>query len=384
MNEDFGIQQHSAELSGASTDPKKRLTGLPRELRDRILELMLVEDEPTNLSDLAHKYSFFQVVRRFHQIELPRSNITSILRVCKQMEEEGTDLLYGRNTFIADRPSLFEDFFICGPVSEEPSPHPFTGIGLSNAAKVKSARFQISGEIDSDTQDGPNLVQLLNVLCTKLPGLQQLTLITKMRSQINEAPPYDVTVQDIKIERLQTIAIRQLLIAAARITKYHPVLRTAVWRKDSGSERESVIEVTDWSPHSAFRISIMAGKFIVDLVAQGNQAKLMGGSETKTTYRGETYSSVDIVLNSLALRQASFDNLPGFGTFPTVFKLYPSATSSEIDPEEVQKWSDIGRYDLHSDEDSQKRELKAWEDSLGCDGGVLAGFLKYSVWNLRP
>ena len=98
---------------------------LPREIRDIILKLCLDSDEILELKNLQFERRG-RLQLRPHYLGL----FPNILRVCRQLNEEASQLLYGANTFFLDIQPMWQytrDQAICGLLEEEIcSQHPYT------------------------------------------------------------------------------------------------------------------------------------------------------------------------------------------------------------------------------------------------------------------
>ncbi|KAJ9608230.1 hypothetical protein H2200_007218 [Cladophialophora chaetospira] len=121
----INLRLHSAEVSGASADPKLQLMGVAQEVRDKILRYVLISDRPIPLGfwmqlttrsfhDVSDEHNAMQETRlvgcmiktKDYQSEL--RDRTSVLRACKQACAEGRPVFYGENTWLKKDGENFE------------------------------------------------------------------------------------------------------------------------------------------------------------------------------------------------------------------------------------------------------------------------------------
>ncbi|KAI1623241.1 hypothetical protein EDD37DRAFT_463504 [Exophiala viscosa] len=316
--------------------------GMPREIRDTIYKLLLVKEDSILVQfDRSHGY-----IRRNHEtghedsdysivdftaMTVGPKHITSILRANKQFMEEGTDILYGENLFESYHIRAFDDVFVKN--SEY-------GIGRKNAAKIKSARFGVPQNIivyDLGHDD------ILDFLCKVLKNLQHLTLTTRW---ISEKPTSRDDGEWVKLD--QGPNIRALLTAAARVTKFHPGLRKAIWRQWSGGYFSKGWRYDDYSES---QVDELVGAFFVDLVVEG-LAPVLKGSTTKKDPYGEDFQSRDMVLNSQLVRSIARYDKEGWRDLQR-FGLRNDVKTSEVDPSRVESWLGPKQHNLLAEVDPE-------------------------------
>ncbi|KAJ9609106.1 hypothetical protein H2200_006877 [Cladophialophora chaetospira] len=216
--------KHPAEVSGPSRDPEKQLMGLPRELRDEIWRYVYVKAGHVKL----------RCIWQANRNRLPQTvptkpeGIISMLCANKQTMKEGLHILYGENHF-----EFYHDRVFGINTLNYDTQHPYVnGIGLKNAATIKTATYEIPGSIMEGYQDGITFGPSLQFL-SRLVGLKKLTI--KVETFVSL---WDIgNVQVVKVKKKQST--RAILTTAARVTKYHPNLRKAVWRYWSGGDTKT-------------------------------------------------------------------------------------------------------------------------------------------------
>ncbi|KAJ9609108.1 hypothetical protein H2200_006879 [Cladophialophora chaetospira] len=362
-------EPHPAEMSEVSKDPQKRLMGIPRELRDKIYTYLLVRDRPVVILFAEPTYpsrwcrqSFHDEICRYSFLG-PRNTI-GIMLVSKQACNETRDVLYGKNTFDTNKFRGFNNVFING--NGIPKFHGFTGIGTENATKIRTAAFRLKVNTYRDTQDHNDRADFLNILCTQLSGLRHLTLKIVTQNGVCQ----DDSVR-LNVKSRQTRSIRALLTTATRVTKFHPLIRKAVWRKWSGSyasTRKVYCPFSSWPMDE----DAITGEFHVDLVPVGH-VPVVEGSRRVKNYRGVDFDSVDLVLDSLAIRETPWEDIPSWCNFAKCFKLDAAATTSEKNSAEVQTWPGMDSYDPTSEVHPAKRahcvaRRKMWGDQWWVNG----------------
>ena len=152
-------------LFGPSSDPEKQLLGLPLEIRRQIYLAFLVKDENVRLS-----CDYQPDAIRWTSSLSVNDGVTAFLRTCKTIECEGTDVLYGDNTFECYHVRVFKNEFIRG--SSFQHSNVFRRIGKENAAKIKRGVFGLPLVIIRGLQDSIACNPFLDFLCTDLVGLQ--------------------------------------------------------------------------------------------------------------------------------------------------------------------------------------------------------------------
>ena len=352
----------------ASDDPKKRFTGLPREIRDMIYELLLVKSSaiivPFGPGDLDHDTALMipehDLIHPQGNVAVGLQHVTSIIRVNKQLEDEATYMLYAKNVynFYFD-PSFNRAFFKSRPAEHSHD----TGIGRINAAKIKTATFAIPNGIIYGMSFARDHTQVLDLICGRLTGLRKLEL-----TSLHLCPKPDPTKSqflldclNVKIE--QCHHVRALLKTAARITKYHPTLRRSIWHRWSGSQT-----LPRYFPDD--RLSLY-GQWYIHLVPDGPSPALHGNGikqdcfghdfTSKVSRRSistpsfHTYNSVqDFVINSLKTRQTCWTDLSTFSKLSN-FKMDGAPSSSETTPDEVTTWPGVDIYHPWSEYDDSPR-----------------------------
>ncbi|KAI1611903.1 hypothetical protein EDD36DRAFT_269452 [Exophiala viscosa] len=314
---------HLANLPGSSNSPHLQLMGMPKEIREAILRHLLVKDDLIWVNfDFEMRNGRFRETSSMlrHPLVVGPKHITSIIRVNKQTAQEATDILYGANMFASYQVHAFESVFVKDPDN---------GIGIRNAAKIKSAEFTPP----MNTFTGPKTdghQSLLDFLCSDLINLKKLTLKTV-------AAIRRWTLRDI-IDREQVNLIRHLLLIAANVTKFHPTLRKAVWRRWSGTKLAD-----QWGREPGFGKGTFYiwAEFSVDLVPEGPEA-VLEGSITKKNAHGEDIECKDMVINSQLVRQTDWNDVRRWLNVHT-FALPSAAVSSEVDANEIEVWPGTGK-----------------------------------------
>ncbi|KIV77060.1 hypothetical protein PV11_08896 [Exophiala sideris] len=370
MNIDSNIfdDLHQAEMSGASGNPAFQLMGMPKEIRVAILRHLLVEEGSIEMEfgpvadEFENQYSY--AVEPRYRTDIPDGltaipdnptkpaprHSTNILCVNKQISQEATEVLYGMNVFALLEASGFK---WCGKWKR------YHGIGPANAAKVKFVGFEypINEFTDFETshkymstldptntytemQTYYNSMAMLGLLCGRLVSLQKVTLTTRVLPDGVRSPARRAVVEHAQMQHL-----RPLLLMAARLTKFHPTLRKAVWRRWSGSKLTThewwsydlaVGEISRKDPRN------IIGEFHIDIVPEG-LAAVSRGCVTKRNARGEDIDSEDMVINSRLVRQTAWKDIEAWSNIHN-FALSKIATSSEVDPKQVNIWPQVNMW----------------------------------------
>ncbi|KAK5032796.1 hypothetical protein LTS07_004206 [Exophiala sideris] len=320
---------HPATLSGASSNPELRLMGMPKEIREAILKYLLVKDDSIWVRFTVHIHAAQMrdapdpehSVMELGPMVVGPKRITSIVRVNKRTAQEATDILYGANLFASNQLHGFNWVFVKDPRC---------GIGSTNAAKIKTAQFAIP----MDTITGPKTYahqSLLDCLCADLIKLKILTL--KAVILTNRWAPRDI------IEKQLVKGIRPTLLIAARVTKFHPTLRKAVWRRWSGTK---VADKGGRRPGIGKGIDYVWAEIYVDVVPEGLEAVLEGSIAKKDAF-GHEMEHKDMVIDSRLVRQTSWDDTEAWLDVRK-FALPSDVISSEVDAKEVEMWPGLGQY----------------------------------------
>ncbi|KAK4937402.1 hypothetical protein LTR10_021939 [Elasticomyces elasticus] len=378
MNIDSNIFEdlHQAEKSGPSRNPDLQLMGMPKEIRMAILGHLLVEDGPIDMdiSPVAHqcdnpspyaaipayRYPAPWIAPPHHTVKENLRHTTNILCVNKQISQEATDVLYGTNTFDLQEVSSY----MCSCTS-----YCWCGIGATTAAKVKFVRFEypINSFTDfearhsyksvldrtntyTERRTNSKSLTLLGFLCGGLVNLQKVTLTTRVLRGEAKSPAGRAIAEHAQMQH-----IRGLLLMAARLTKFHPTLRKAVWRRWSGSK----LTTHTWRTYDPDRDEIsgkdpshIIGEFHIEIVQVG-LAAVSRGSVTKKNARYEDVESEDVVINSRLVRQTAWRDIEAWSNIHN-FALSKTANSSEVDPKQVNLWPGWDktiRYYLQSEVD---------------------------------
>ncbi|EXJ64428.1 hypothetical protein A1O7_00764 [Cladophialophora yegresii CBS 114405] len=208
-----------------------------------------------------------------------------------RVEDEGSDVLYGDNTFECYHVRVFQNRFIHGRCCVPGNG--FRGIGSKNAAKIKKACFGLPLIIIRNPQDS-------------VDGNAFLDLISAF----------------------QMVRIRALLTTVARIAKYHPTLRKAIWRRWSGSRSQGLV---------------IAADFYVDLVARGFEARFEG-SVTRNNAWGDDFESFDILLKTSMIRSTSWLDNSVWNNVHN-FEMDKSLITTEVNESEVGSWPNPVKYE---------------------------------------
>ncbi|KAI1623240.1 hypothetical protein EDD37DRAFT_463502 [Exophiala viscosa] len=315
INDDIFNYPHPAETSGPSDNPELQLMGMPIEIREAILRHILVKEDSIQITSTHARRGGPYSGNSALMFVRPQQLETSILRVNKRTAQEATDILYGANVFESQSMRIFK---------RAPLKVAQYGIGPTNMAKIKFARFNLPGP----TFKGPTWghQSLLDFLCANLIKLKKLTFRTLVGSEMGA---HGDGVKEAEMKRL-----RPVFFVAARVTKFHPTLRKAVWRRWSGSRFANYewIKLFDFEDKR-----YIIGEFSVDLVPEGLEAFLKGSVIRKNAC-GEDMECNDMVINSRLVRQTYWhDNVERFA-------LPNNATSSEVDVNEVEVWPSRGKY----------------------------------------
>lgn len=290
---------------------------LPFEVRNGIYEALLVKHDTVHL-ECNWKPDGIKWTK---SLSLGKG-VTGILRACKQTETEGTNVLYGANTFECYHVRVLKNKFIDGKREYwESEDTAFPGIGKRNAAKIKKIIFGLPMVIMRGAQDSPAGNPFLDLLCGQLTGLQKFTLKTHMSGE-----PSDET------RERQTSIAQALITTAARAVKYHPTLRKAVWRRWSGNELRSTV----WGDE-------VVGEFFVDLMAEGFETRLEG-TLTKKDALGDDFKSADILLNTLMIRKTSWLKRALWKDVKN-FRLDNDQLLAKVNPSQLASWPGCGQYE---------------------------------------
>jgi hypothetical protein len=288
-------------------------------------------------------------MRRYSTTVGPR--ITSILRVNKRIAEEATNVLYRANLFKTSDVHRFIRVFVKDPRY---------GIGPDNAAKITHVCFGLPSPVAAYPIYGYQ--SLLDFLCTELINLKELTLTNMTMHDMVTAMAQKDTIKHAHMGHA-----RELMFVAAIITKFHPILRKAVWRRWSGSTltKDNDVGVYDGGMEDPVFIR---GEWFIDLVPEGHTAVLEGSVTVKDSSGEDTQSEVclappstttrtdkktqDMVINSRFVRRAAWHDVNVWFNMRS-FALPSDATSSEVDADQVVTWPGTGEdgYDLESEVD---------------------------------
>ncbi|ETI28361.1 hypothetical protein G647_00810 [Cladophialophora carrionii CBS 160.54] len=217
--------------------------------------------------------------------------VPALFRRCKRVEDEGTDVLYGDNTFECYHVRVFQNHFIHGRCCE--SDNRFRGIGRKNAAKIKKACFGLPLVITRYLQDSFAGNAFLDLICADL-----------------------------------MVRIRALLTTVSRIGKYHPTLRKAIWRRWSGSRSQALV---------------IAGDTYVDLVALGFEARFEGSVIRKNAW-GEDVESFDLLLRTSMIRSTSWLDNSVWNDVHN-FEIDKSLITAKVDESEMSHWPGAVEYE---------------------------------------
>ncbi|KAI1611902.1 hypothetical protein EDD36DRAFT_269432 [Exophiala viscosa] len=376
---------HRAEMSGPSSNPDLQLMGMPKEIRMAILRHLLLEEGAIDMgfSSIGGRadapYSYAAVPRYrpkppdpwapgSHQSTKggPR-HVTNILCINKRTLQEATEVLYGTNLFRLFKESAFK---------WSRKKDNYYGIGAANAAKVKFACFEYPINNFSDVEASNRLSLVLQptnpdtefenyfdsttlhgTLCERLVNLQKVTLTTRV---VRDRPKSRA--DGAAVERAHMYHIRPFFLVAARLTKFHPTLRKAVWRRWSGS-RLTTHDTYDFDPAgdeiSGKDPGNIIGEFHIDIVPEG-LAAISNGSVSKKNARCEDIESEDMVINTTLVRQTAWRDIEAWSNIHR-FALSRTATSSEVDPKQVSKASmwPVGHYENRYDPQSEVDPVSA-------------------------
>ena len=183
-------------ISGPSSDPENQLLGLPLEIRRKIYMAFLVKDEDVWLDcyrggrlvsrgghRALNKYQHGDF--RLTSTLSVNKGITAFLRTCRQIESEGTDILYGENQFACCHASVMQNQFVHG-MSHQDSKK-FRGIGRRNSRKIQKLvvelPYLIVGKGHSSIGGNP----FLDFICADLTALRKLTLKIQTRIRPEDA-----------------------------------------------------------------------------------------------------------------------------------------------------------------------------------------------------
>lgn len=248
--------------------------GMPQEVREAILRQLLLKEAPIHVR-FNPRWPVYDtpfldrgVMRRHSTTIGPR--ITSILRVNKQMAQEATDVLYRENLFKTYDLYRFIQVFVKDPQY---------AIGLDNVAKIRYVCFGLPVGVTT-------LQFLPDFLCTELMNLKRLTL-TKMTMH----DMVTVLAQKDRIKHVHMCYAQELILEAAIITKFHPILRKAVWRRWSGSTltKDNDLGVYDGGMEDPV---FLRGEWFIDVVPEGHTAVLEGSVTVKDSSGEDTQSEV--------------------------------------------------------------------------------------------
>ncbi|KAJ9608229.1 hypothetical protein H2200_007217 [Cladophialophora chaetospira] len=272
---------HPAELSGASSDSKLRLMGIPYEVRAKIFHHILVNTVPIVLkisckafdtgskewrSHLEHEEERgFQCRPRSVLTDISPKDIKALLQVSRQVHEEGNEMLFGQNSWSCDSGQWFEKYFITDP---------YFGIGTKNAGFIQDLLLELPLALEGDTEPPfRSVATFVDFICTNLPDLRSLGLYLRTSQWLFRWVRDSAGNQPI----LNTAIERRALCIVSRITEKHQTLKKAIWTAEKSgrlfvtivpSRREDSVEATaicddnDGSPNVAVQAS---GKdFILD------------------------------------------------------------------------------------------------------------------------
>ena len=274
--------------------------GIPRELRNKIYKMLLVKKDAVHIQ--FPKYRFHGIhwrgtpgkVKRMAggPLHIGPKYTTSILTVNKQAAAEGTDILYGYNKFTSDDATAVATVFVNGKKDDWTGD---TGIGRVNAAKIKRAMFEIPttiiNEFIHNLAEAPTHGEFLDFVCQQLSGLQNLELKTTMTEEVPQS--FETA---LSVESQQKLYIVSLLKTVARVTKYHPNLRKAIWSRWSGYGLEEGEESDDYC---TWPVDWIRGHWSVDLVPAGPGSTLKGETKINKDAFGIKFESTVSLLTHL-------------------------------------------------------------------------------------
>ncbi|KAJ9608231.1 hypothetical protein H2200_007219 [Cladophialophora chaetospira] len=236
---------HPAEASGASSNPKLQVMGLPREVRDKIFGLATHAEHDIQMyfwkqtkndsfGSLSSNNCALQqtsvygckFARDFKNSD--GSDPRGLFLVSKRAYAESHPLFYSRNHFhFADASTNF-----CKPLFQQFNEDPRGTLSAINASLIKNVMIDMESLILARTESQSLIEPLVMVVSHFLPGLQSLRLSREINNgrrsrQLRPEREYDGTfdAEDIAF----TLRI------AARIAKGHPVLSKIVW--EAGTDR---------------------------------------------------------------------------------------------------------------------------------------------------
>ncbi len=285
---------------------------MPLEIRRHIYRAFLVKNASVKL-----QCDYQPDAIRWTSSLSVNEGVTALLRTCRKINTEGTEVLYGDNTFECYHVRVFKNEFIRGRSYK--GSDVFRGIGTENATKIKRGIFGLPLVIIRNPQDSPECNPFLDFLCTDLVELQKLTLKTD-------------TICDSGLEARtqQMVRTRALVTTAARIAKYHPSLRKSIWRHLSGNER------------SRFGDCLL-GDWYVDLVAPGFEIHL-NHTTTKLDADGQEFKAVDVLLNNAMILHTSWLQKQVWDSVAN-FALDKSQLTRNVDKSEIALWPGEREYE---------------------------------------
>ncbi|KAJ9609100.1 hypothetical protein H2200_006871 [Cladophialophora chaetospira] len=322
--EDHMINEHPAVRSGPSSNPTKQLLGMPDEIRLQIYRAFLVKDGNVKL-----KCEYQPDAIRWTKSLSVNKGVTAFLRTCEKIKIEGTDVLYGDNTFECYHVRVFKNEFIHGKSFERSDK--FRGIGKENASKIKRGYFGLPLVIIRNPQDSWEGNPFLDFMCTDLVGLQKLTITTMISSRVGG-----------QAEDKQADRTRALTTTAARIAKYHPTLRKPIWRHWSGHKYEE-----------GYDEQYVWGEFFVDIMAPGFEMHL-DGTTPKLDAFGRNFEACDVLLKTAMILRTPWLQINIWRNIKN-FELSQKYLTSEVDASEIATWP--GEFDWESDDQAALVEV---------------------------
>ena len=215
---------HPAEVSGPSSDPDLNFIRLPTEIRLRIYRELLLITAPICIRPWRTPRSQGGVWTMQCTVSPDSGSgtgtsakvFTSILRVCKHINEEALEVLYGENIF---GPYEISHNVFGNNVRMGQFKH---AVGNSNSARVKTATFNLRFPFVYSYYDD-RFKTFHDLVDCDLSALHKLSLNTSLETYAGGVETY-----------LLKRARWDILTVAAYIAKTHPRLRQVVWRHESG------------------------------------------------------------------------------------------------------------------------------------------------------
>jgi hypothetical protein len=284
-------------------------------VRDSIYRILLVKTKAFDVDGCWTKH--------VNRLSLPENGDSAILRTCKQIEREATDILYGENSFrFFDAKRVHQDFIRhSGSLRMWKDVPTGAGIGTGNAAKIKKAIVGLPPDVIRSTQDHNGGNWFLDMLCKDLVGLQELEVTTKYESR-----------RVLDEEWVEHVPRRRVFMTtAARLVKYHPTLRTAVWSRRSGGDLQSL---NNWFSFT----------FSIEVKAIGFERRLEEASIIKQGFFGHSVESFDVLLDTAKLCSAVWSQDPLWSDVNN-FTRAPAELSLAVNPSELAVWPGEVEYD---------------------------------------